>query len=448
MGLAYKITTNTVFRAGYGITYLPTFDIGQNNGFSIATAFISSTNGGLTPANFLSNPYPGGILQPAGSSLGLATLLGQSFNYSNPNRKIPYVHQFSAQIQQQLPWQMLFSVGYAGSRTDDIQVAKQINIVPVPALTLGNALLTPVVNPFAGLLPQSNLNGSTVPLQQLLLPYPQFAMVAALNNSFGYASYDSLQANLEKRLSKGLYFTVSYTYSKALEATSYLNNQDPFSQPARRLSGFDAPHRLTIAGGYNLPFFTNEKGLRNIVLGGWSLNVIAYFQSGLPIPAPTSTGCTPSNTTFNNTAPGANSSTTCSGGALSTDINPMLPNTTALSQQFNTCTITLTGARQNCSNPSQPAAWVVQSPFQLTTLSLYLPGLRTPRPPQVNASLFKTFNFTEAIHLQFRAEAFNLTNTAWFGGPNTAINSANFGQVAKVQANDPRSFQLALRLSF
>jgi hypothetical protein len=126
----------------------------------------------------------------------------------------------------------------------------------------------------------------------------------------------------------------------------------------------------------------------------------------------------------------------------------MLPDTTRFSQQFNTCTITLTGARQNCSSPSQPAAWLVQSPFQLTTLSLFLPGIRTPRPPQVNASLFKTFNLTEAIHLQFRAEAFNLTNTPWFGVPNTAINSPNFGQVAKVQANDPRSLQLALRLSF
>jgi outer membrane receptor protein involved in Fe transport len=49
VGLAYRITTNTVFRAGYGITYLPTFDIGQNNGFNISTDFISSTNGGLIP---------------------------------------------------------------------------------------------------------------------------------------------------------------------------------------------------------------------------------------------------------------------------------------------------------------------------------------------------------------------------------------------------------------
>ncbi len=137
LGLAYKLTNSTVFRGGYGITYLPTFDIGYNNGYSVSTGFISSNNGGLTPANFLSNPYPGGILQPAGSSLGLATLLGQGFTFSNANRVIPFVHQFSAQIQQQLPWQMLFGVGYAGSRTHELQVAKGINAVPAADLALG-----------------------------------------------------------------------------------------------------------------------------------------------------------------------------------------------------------------------------------------------------------------------------------------------------------------------
>jgi hypothetical protein len=71
-----------------------------------------------------------------------------------------------------------------------------------------------------------------------------------------------------------------------------------------------------------------------------------------------------------------------------------------------------------------------------------------PRRPQVNASLFKTFSITEAMRLQFRAEAFNLSNTPWFNNPTTAVNSGAFGQVAKTQANDSRSLQLALRLSF
>ncbi len=439
-GLAYKITSSTVFRGGYGITYLPTMDIGQNNGFSTSTSFVSSVNNaGLVPLNYLNNPYPSGILQPVGSTQGLGTLLGQSLTYSNPDRKIPYVHQFSAQIQQQLPSQMLLSVGYAGSRTQDLQVAKQINVVPASALSLGTGLLASVPNPFFGRV-SGTLNTQNTTVQQLLLPFPQFLNVTSLSNSYGYSSYDSLQVNLDKRLSRGLYIIGSYTYSKALEATTYLNNQDPFSSPARSLSSFDAPHRFSVAGGYELPFF-KDKGIRNIFLGGWQVNAMVYIQSGFPMPAPTNGG---------GTIPGSNqtSNTTWSGGAISTGINPSINTTDRFSAQFNTCSISLTGARQNCSGPSQPAAWLIQSPYQLSTLSPFLPGIRVPRPHQVNASLFKTFSLAEAVRLQFRAEAFNLTNTPWFGSPTTSINSGAFGQVTKTQANDPRSLQLALRLSF
>ena len=173
-GLAYKITSSTVFRGGYGITYLPTIDIGQNNGFSTSTSFVSSVNNaGLVPLNYLDNPYPSGILQPVGSSQGLATLLGQSLTYSDPNRKIPYVHQFSAQIQQQFPWQMLLSVGYAGSRSEDLQVAKQINVLPASALSLGNGLLASVPNPFFGRL-SGTLNTQNTTVQQFCSRFRNF----------------------------------------------------------------------------------------------------------------------------------------------------------------------------------------------------------------------------------------------------------------------------------
>ncbi len=439
IGLAYKLSHSTVFRGGYGITYLPTFDIGYNNGYSVSTGFIASNNGNLTPANYLSNPFPGGILQPAGSSLGLGTLLGQGFTFSDPNRVIPFVHQFSAQIQQQLPFQMLLAVGYAGSRSRELQAAKGVNEIPASDLALGNGLLNPVANPFAGLLPGSNINTPQVPQQQLLRPFPQYLGLTEANGSYGYASYDSLQVNLDKRFSHGLNFVISYTYSKALEATSYLNPQDSFDSPARTLSNFDAPQRFSIAGGYELPFFNTQRGWKNAVLGGWQVNAITYIQSGLPVPAPTNAGGTPGDST--NYIPST-------GGAVSTGISPLLPNTTTLGQQFNTCTVTLTGGRQNCSTPTQAAAWRIQSPYELSTLSLFLPGVRDRRPPEVNMSLFKTFNLTEALHLQFRAEAFNLTNTPWFGAPNTTINSPQFGQITKLQTNDPRSLQLALRLNF
>ena len=93
---AYQINDKTVFRGGYGVSYLPAFDPGTSLGYAVSTNFVSSTDGGLTPANTLSNPYPVGILTPAGSSLGLQTLLGQLFTFYDTDVRIPYVHQFSA----------------------------------------------------------------------------------------------------------------------------------------------------------------------------------------------------------------------------------------------------------------------------------------------------------------------------------------------------------------
>jgi hypothetical protein len=81
-------------------------------------------------------------------------------------------------------------------------------------------------------------------------------------------------------------------------------------------------------------------------------------------------------------------------------------------------------------------------------LSVRFPNIRTKRTPTVDFSLFKQFPIKERMRLQFRAEAFNLTNSPWFGAPGTGITAANFGVVSPSQANDPRNVQLALKLVF
>ena len=126
-GIAYHFLKDTVFRAGYGISYLPTFDLPSFSSFNTTTSLVASNDGGLTPAVNLSNPYPGGVVRPTGSSLGLATLVGQSISFGNPDRKIPYVHQFSAGFQQMLPWRAVLDLSYVGSRTHDMQVSRNIN---------------------------------------------------------------------------------------------------------------------------------------------------------------------------------------------------------------------------------------------------------------------------------------------------------------------------------
>jgi len=130
LGVAYQLRSTTVLRAGYGINYLPTFDTGYNNGFSVTTDYVSSLDGGITPSGRWSNPYPAGLRQPYGRSLGLATMLGSSFAYGFPDRVIPYVHQYSFGFQQELPGRVLMDASYVGSRTAAVQTAKGINAVP------------------------------------------------------------------------------------------------------------------------------------------------------------------------------------------------------------------------------------------------------------------------------------------------------------------------------
>jgi len=420
VGVAYRLFGATVLRGGFGLTYMPSFDTGGNLGFSTSTAYVASTDGGLTPANRLSNPYPTGIIQPPGRSLGLATLLGQNISAGWFGREIPNAWQFSVSLQQQLPFRMVLDVSYAGNRTRDFGTSKNMNFVPVQYLALGSDLLTQVPNPLAGMLPGSAYNGPTVPKQQLLRPYPHFGNVTISQWPYGRTSYNALEASLEKRLSAGLHFRTSYTWCKPMSATGYLNDQDPLERPARAQAS-QPNHLFVVSGGYALPFFSRSRGATRYALGGWQTNFILRAMTGTLVSAP--------------------------GGAFSSGVNPKLPKPT-MQRWFNTCTVLTTGVRQNCVSPTEPVAWIQQPPFTLRTLSTTLPGIRTHVPVTLDFSLFKDFPVYERMKLQLRAEAFNLANTPGFGAPNTSLTSPSFGQVTPQQANDPRIVQLALRLMF
>lgn len=424
IGIAYKIGSNMVLRGGYGLMYLPTFDHGQNNGFSTSTTYVSSVDGGITPSGSLKNPYPAGLDKPVGSTQGLATFVGRGFTFGEPTRQIPYVHQFSFGLQYMLPWRMVIEATYIGSRNRSLQVSQSINETPVESYLQGSSVMNKLVaNPFKGLLPGTSYNGDTIVQSQLLRPYPQFAGITRAFNSVGKSWYDSLQMQVEKRLSYGLHLLLSYTLSKSTEAVGYLNNsQYDKGVLAKVLTNNDQPQRFILSGSYDLPFLKNASGFLS-VFGGWKINWIATLQSGLPVGTP--------------------------GGAYSSGISAKIPDDQrTLDHWFNTCTLNTAGNRQNCASTSEPVAFIQQPAFTLRTLSSRFPDVRTLRRPQYDFSIFKSFRIWETVNLQFRAEAFNLTNTVWFGGPNTTLGGSAFGVVTKSQANDPRNVQLALRLVF
>jgi hypothetical protein len=201
---------------------------------------------------------------------------------------------------------------------------------------------------------------------------------------------------------------------------TYLNAQDDWDQLTRVVTAADSPHRLLVSSSWNLPFFSGRGGVLEGALGGWQMNGIVTFQSGLPVG-------------------------TTAGAFLVGD--PTLDNPT-LARWFNTCTQALSGARQNCASADEPIAWQVQPAFTLRTLTTRLEDVRTKRPYLIDFSLFKTFELPSRMRLQVRLESFNLFNTPWFGAPNTNVTNAAFGTVAPTQANDPRNVQIGVRFMF
>jgi hypothetical protein len=423
IGASYRLGKNTVLRGGFGTNYSVTFQTGGNTGFSASTGYVGSNDAGLTPANGLSNPLPGGVLVPTGRSLGLSTQLGQGFTFADPGRTIPKVYNYSLAIQHQLPGQTLLEVAFAGNDATQLSVSKAINFLPrsfyvlpggtppVPSTTL----LGQVTNPMAGKLPGSSLNNATVAFQSLQVPFPEFGGISQSTHPIGKSFYNSMQVSVEKRLHAGLQGRLSYTWNKIMQQTGYLNDQDDWSQLAGVQAG-EPSKVVTLSMTYNLPIFANTKGFLHNVLGGWEASGILRYLNGSLVGAP--------------------------GGVYSTGINPKVDNPT-YQHWFNTCTVSATGARQNCIDASQPVAFIQPGPNTLRTLSGVLPGLRTEVPTTVDLSLFKTFQLHERTRLQFRANAFNLANTPIFRGPNTTTGVIGIGQV-----NDPRIVELALKLNF
>jgi hypothetical protein len=450
LGLAFKLNEKTVLRAGYGMFF---GFLGQRRGDVNQAGFSRNTNlvvtnnavdpvtGRVIFITDLSNPFPNGIQEPLGASQGPLTFLDQNITFFNPNPSTPYNQRWELGFQREMSGGWIVEAAYVGNRGTNIEITRNINATPQKYLSTSpvrdkatfDYLTGTVTNPFLGNLPGTPINNSaTIARERLLRPFPQFGQVITTTND-GYSWYHALQARIEKRLSRGFTFQGSYTFSKFMQASEVLNQDD--LMPTEMISDSDYPHRFSATAIYDLPFGKGQKflntsnGIASRIVGGWQVQGLYYFQSGAPIGF--------------NTPPGNNPNARTSGYIYNGDLRE----------------IRLPGDQQEAGNWFNTDGFVRDSASQLDwnvrTFPYRFAWARFPRQNNFDLSLAKNTALTEGIRLQFRAEFINAFNRVWLANPNgtngliTDPVSTSFGQVTgSVQANYPRRMQLGLKLLF
>jgi len=441
LGLAYRINNQTVFRAGYGMFFLPNdvaFNTAPNIDISNAytTPFLGTLDGSITPADRLSNPFPSGMVQAPGRSANIQRLFnGQGVNaplYKDPRAN---AQQWNVDIQRELWGGMAVDLAYAGSKGTHLPGPNQVlNQLPVEFLSQGSRLLEQVPNPFFGRVQLGALAQPTVARGQLIRPYPQYTgynLVAPMNRN---SIYHSAQAKVEKRFANGASVLFSYTFAKLISDTDTLTAwlepggglgvQNWYNLKAERsVTLYDVPHRAVISFIYDLPFgkgqrFANSvSGAADRLISGWGVNGVTTFQSGNPL----------SMTMAVNT-------TNSQGGG-------QRPNSTGVSARLEG------SAQSRLTRWFDTSAFTPAAAFTFGNVARSLTDVRSHGVNNIDFTIFKNTRITERFGLQFRTEIFNLFNRVQFVYPGTQLGNPQFGVVSG-QYNNPRLVQFALRLQF
>jgi hypothetical protein len=296
----------------------------------------------------------------------------------------PYVQQYNLTLQQQIPFGLVGTISYVGALGRKQYIFN--GGVNVNLAQPGPGAIQPR-RPYYSVFP--NVSG--------------ISLAAPWYNT----NYQGLQATLERRYSNGLSLVANFTWAHSIDnEPSILNN--PRSE--RGDSFLDIRRRFTFLADYELPFGKGGRGFGAKLARNWGINAVAVLTTGLPFD-------------ITNSAPRANT-----GGSdrpnLASDPNSGFRQ--SIYQWFNTSAFT-----------SQPV---------YTYGNLGRNVLHGPRRTSLDLALHREFTFTESTRLQFRVEAFNITNTPAFSAPGASYGSSTFGVINS--AGLPRNIQLALKLLF
>jgi len=410
-GFAYALTPDTVMRGGYGISYVNANNfisyIGANPPYTQSFTLVNLSFKNYQALNVLSQGLPTG-LAPTPANFNPGQPAG-NYDEAGMNNRTPYTQSFSFNLQRALPGNIALEIGYVG--TKGTRLPGEVDGDPAPP---GNPATEQQRRIYAAALP--NVTGITYYI-----------------NAFS-STYNSLQVKVEKRLSHGLQFLSTYTFSKSIDnksgspvtgggdSNSSDFVQDPFNWNAdRALSSFNVKSKFVTAFNYNLPFGRSQAigGQWNravdALLGGWQANGILTLQSGLPFSVLAT----------------SNANCGCSSGSLRAELigNPYPA-----------------GFHQNINQWFDPAA------FSDPPLEAYgsagrniIPG---PGLADLDLSLFKKFKLDDKRMFQLRGEYFNILNHPNFLYPTSTTDATwNTGGIL-TQAMPARVGQLALKFTF
>jgi hypothetical protein len=467
VGFAYSIDAKTVVRSGYGIFWIPdyvSFSLNPLNDMVNAGATTyTGTVDGTHPANTIGLPFPSGISQPPGRSLGtqgtqqFLTQVVQSITEAEPSdHPEGYVQQWNLNLQREFPGGFFVSAAYVGAKgTHLAQYSQQINQISDTYLAQAAAevnpalpnprqnvmLVQPVPNPFFINGQALALAGSTTTVGQLLRPYPQYTGVQLAGQGSYNSSYQSFQLTVQRRFANAGSLLVAYTNAKLISDTDTLTAwlepgvgtiQDNNNLPGERsLSSQDVPQRLVISYVLDIPvgkgrrYLSGADGMLEKVVGGWGIDGVTIFQRGFPLAI--TNGQVNGTTLFG----GGSRPNVVSGCDANTPGGP----TARLGGWFNT------------------GCFTAPADFEFGNEARVDPRLRAEGINNFDFAVFKNTRFSnERMGLEFRTEFFNIFNRTQFAAPNPICckaNNQNFGVVtATAPGTNPRLVQFGLKLFF
>jgi len=420
IGFAYQIDDKTVVRSGYGITYHshPWGAQALRGWYPLTLVAVFSGVNGYQPVTTDPAYVAAGVPNaPLGPTVGIPSICCPDISkgrvplpevaedgYPRANEMLHrgYIESWNLVFERKLPAQMIATLGYVGSQSIRGFAFLDINASQVPG---SGDEGRPLFQKFGRTTTTREWDGRT------------------------HSNYNSLQATLNRRFSQGLLIKSAYTFSKAIDEATYSDwtefswNALDYMYRNRALASHDVPHNFQLAAVYELPVGPGKKwgqtGTTAAIFGGWQLNGVFAAYSGRPFQL------------------------TASGTSLNMPGNLQTPDQVKDNVEI-------------LGNVGGDGTYFDTTAFKrVTEVRFGNVGRNTMRGPglaNLDLGLFRTFKVGSQSNLQFRAEAFNATNTPHFGNPNGNVNSSNFGKVLATQTayatGRSREFRFGLRLSF